>query len=116
MNIISFISSEPPCVKFMQPFPLTQEFQLDEMLPTDSYLARWFRDHRKQFPDSGFPGEIYAGELDYSMEQLGKLDFFVGGMERFAEEGEFVVEADFWWSRLKQFLHVCVTDYVPEVA
>ena len=57
-----------------------------------------------QFPDSGFPGEIFAGEIDYSMEQLRKLDFLVGGMERFAEEGEFVVEADFWWSNLKHFL------------
>ena len=85
-----------------------QEFKLDELLPTDSYLARWFRDHRKQFPDSGFPGEIYAGEIDYSMEQLGKLDFIVAGMERFAEEGEFVVEADFWWSKLRQFLQVCL--------
>ena len=85
---------------------LLQEFKLDELLPTDSYLARWFRDHRRQFPDSGFPGEIYAGDLDFSMETLGKLDFVVGGMERFAEEGEFVVEADFWWTKLKHFLQV----------
>ena len=74
------------------------------MLPTDSYLARWFRDHRKHFPDSGFPGEIYVGEVDYSMQQLQKLDFIVSGMERFADEGEFVVEADFWWSKLRHFL------------
>ena len=85
---------------------LFQEFKLDELLPTDSYLARWFRDHLRQFPDSGFPGEIYAGDLDFSMETLGKLDFVVGGMERFAEEGEFVVEADFWWTKLKHFLQV----------
>ena len=85
---------------------LLQEFKLDELLPTDSYLARWFRDHRRQFPDSGFPGEIYAGDLDFSNETLDKLDFVVGGMERFAEEGEFVVEADFWWTKLKHFLQV----------
>ena len=85
-------------------FASCQEFKLDELLPTDSYLARWFQDHRKHFPDSGFPGEIYVGEVDYSMQQLQKLDFIVSGMERFADDGEFVVEADFWWSKLRHFL------------
>ena len=45
------------------------------------------------------------------METLAKLDFVVGGMERFAAEGEVVVEADFWWTKLKHFLQV---SYEPD--
>ena len=47
-----------------------------------------------------------GSQIDYTMEELDKLDFIVGGMERFADEGEFVVEADFWWTKLKHFLQV----------
>ena len=64
-----------------------------QLLPLGSYLEQFISQHYTSYPDTGWPGYVYSGTIDYSVEDLEKLDSIAEGINRHQEEGRLIKES-----------------------
>merc|ERR1712038_2070483 len=74
------------------------------MLSQDSYLKQFLDFYKEEFPRSGWPANVYTGELRYVVEDFEAVDKIVMGLERERDEREILTEANFWWTHFKNYL------------
>ena len=53
---------------------IKQVLNLKLLLPSDSYLRRWYKIQEEYYPNNGHEAEVYSGLLKYSdLENIDKL-------------------------------------------
>ena len=64
---------------------IRQFFDFNLLLPSDSYLREWMRDHETYYPQAERDTQVYSGHLDQS--DLSSIDQLVRGLEGLQEDG-----------------------------
>ena len=59
-----------------------------------SYLEQFISQHYTSYPDTGWPGYVYSGAIEYSVGDLQKLDSIAEGIDSYQEEGRLIKESD----------------------
>ena len=67
---------------------LRHEFDPVLLLPPASYLRQFVNQQRRNFPQDGWPGEVYTGPLENLEKDLKALDWLVTELETLAKEGD----------------------------
>ena len=75
-----------------------------QLLPVGSYLEQFLSQHYDSYPNTGWPGYVYSGAIEYTLEDLNRLDTITEGFNGYQKEGRFVKEPHFWWSEFKTFM------------
>ena len=97
---------------------MRQVFHIMSMLPSDSYLRRWYEYQGEYYP-TGFDSDVYSGPINYSdLENIDKLGKFhswrifikyninilkVLGFQDLQVEQKFITDVDSWWIAFKKF-------------
>ncbi len=59
-------------------------------MPSDGYLHRFVVVHELEFPNLGYPGSIFVGAWNYTLEELEKIEKVAEGMEEFLKNKQHV--------------------------
>ena len=77
----------------MYPSTLLQvEFDPILLLPTDSYLRRFYDLREVDFPIEGWAAKVLMGEMGHGREEIEGLDYLVTKMDELAKEEEVRVD------------------------
>ena len=58
------------------------------LMPAESYLRKWITVHDRDFPNTGWPADIYTGPFDYT--QMASMEQLVNGLHELKEKGQYI--------------------------
>ena len=82
---------------------IRQEYDEIKMLPTNTYLRKWFDDMKTDFPGHGQNVKLFTGALDPSKD-LSRLDAVISALEEMKQRQLIIKDVDSWWIKFKSFI------------
>ena len=96
---------------------IKQVLDLKLLLPSDSYLRKWYKIQKEYYPNNGHMAEAYSGPLEYSdLEKIDKLGrseisliichhaLLVNGLQELEQEQIYLSEVESWWTEMKKYI------------
>eukprot|EP00092_Neocalanus_flemingeri_P026887 GFUD01029143.1.p1 GENE.GFUD01029143.1~~GFUD01029143.1.p1 ORF type:complete len:1040 (-),score=194.28 GFUD01029143.1:157-3276(-) len=83
---------------------IRQKSDLEQLLPSDSYLNQWLEVNNKFYNESGwtmYSGEIYTSEFDHW--DLYKIERLSHELEKLASSQSYIRDVQSWWTKLKEY-------------